>query len=302
MLSVYGMAPSDESVVQAESSFCYKKGPLAMISRDAESLLKDLNITEPRAIDIEAIAQYCGATVVYETLEGSDGRLIGYRDRAIITVNRRDNKERQRFSAAHELGHWMHHRGKVAFACDSQHFTSQWTGDDQETIANQYAAELLLPTFLFKPMAIGKPIIFGTVKALAAQFQTSLTTTAIRLVELATTPSMVICSGPKARNWFIPNPALEAASQWPRRTLSPESLAYGLLHGKKQPTGPVDLPASTWFGGSTAKHAYVTEDSLRITPQLVLTLLTWQAVAHPSSSYDLPPRSIFYTTRDPRSK
>lgn len=31
-------------------------------------LLSDLGISEPRDIRIEAIAQYCGATVVYSTL------------------------------------------------------------------------------------------------------------------------------------------------------------------------------------------------------------------------------------------
>ncbi|WP_236858334.1 ImmA/IrrE family metallo-endopeptidase [Cereibacter sphaeroides] len=33
-------------------------------------------------------------------------------DKAIITVNSRSPAARQRFSIAHELGHWHHHRGQ----------------------------------------------------------------------------------------------------------------------------------------------------------------------------------------------
>src|SRR5687768_12988516 len=41
--------------------------------RPAIDLLKELGITEPSEIDIEAIAQHCGATVTYGRLSGSEG-------------------------------------------------------------------------------------------------------------------------------------------------------------------------------------------------------------------------------------
>jgi hypothetical protein len=50
-------------------------------------LLSDLGITEPCDIRIEAIAQHCGATVVYERLKGSAARILGFGDRAFITVD-----------------------------------------------------------------------------------------------------------------------------------------------------------------------------------------------------------------------
>lgn len=39
-------------------------------------LLRDLGIREPKDLDIEAIAEYCGATVVYRPLEGCEARII----------------------------------------------------------------------------------------------------------------------------------------------------------------------------------------------------------------------------------
>jgi Domain of unknown function (DUF955). len=87
--------------------------------------LGELGITEPRHIDIETIAEFCGATVVYDFLEGCEARLIGYKDKAIITANCRAARERQRFSAGHEFGHWMLDRGRVAFTCQASMFATE---------------------------------------------------------------------------------------------------------------------------------------------------------------------------------
>ena len=123
-----------------------------MIADDPQALLKALHVTAPRDIDIEAIAQYCGATVMYERLVGCEGRIIGHGNRAIITVDQRATTSRKRFSAAHELGHWMKHRGKVALVCNNEQLMCKWEGRDRESVANRYAAELLLPQYLFQSL------------------------------------------------------------------------------------------------------------------------------------------------------
>ncbi len=56
-----------------------------------EQLLKELGITEPSEIDIEAIAAYCGAFVVYEVLTGSESRIVGSDQKAFITINSRSS-------------------------------------------------------------------------------------------------------------------------------------------------------------------------------------------------------------------
>jgi hypothetical protein len=63
--------------------------------RSANDLLKELGITEPKEIDIEAIAQHCEATVTYEPLTGCEARIVGTNDRAIITVNPSGNRGRE---------------------------------------------------------------------------------------------------------------------------------------------------------------------------------------------------------------
>lgn len=44
------------------------------------------------------------------------------------------------FTTAHELGHWIWHRGKEVLICDHDQLTREWTGNNKEVAANRYAA------------------------------------------------------------------------------------------------------------------------------------------------------------------
>jgi Zn-dependent peptidase ImmA (M78 family) len=79
----------------------------------AERLLQELGITEPSEIDLEAIAFHLGARVRYRKLEGCEARIIGRNDAAIITIGKDCSDRRKRFSLAHEIGHWTHHKGQT---------------------------------------------------------------------------------------------------------------------------------------------------------------------------------------------
>jgi len=78
----------------------------------AERRLLELGIFEPSAIDLEAIAVDEGVRVQYKDLIGCEARLVGYNNRAIVTIRDASDPRRKRFSLAHELGHWNCHRGR----------------------------------------------------------------------------------------------------------------------------------------------------------------------------------------------
>lgn len=241
-----------------------------------EALLSDLGIERPEDIDIEAIAQYCGATIVYEALAGCEARIIGQRDRAIITVNTTSNRPRQRFSAAHELGHWMRDRGNVAFACAKRVFLTEWYGENPERRANRYAADLLLPDRLFAAEARGKDMTLGSVQELAQRYQTSLTATAIRLVELGSFPAMLICNerGSRRWKWFVRGPDVPARL-WPADEPGGDALAFDLLRNRHAERGPAEVAAAAWFDQESAERYAVVEESIR-SGNLVLTMLWWR--------------------------
>jgi hypothetical protein len=238
--------------------------------RPAVDLLRELGITEPDEIDVEAIAQYCEATVLYEPLNGCEARIVGADDRAIITVNPSGSRGRQRFSAAHELAHWLRDAGSVAM-CNPETAFDDSAGGSAETRANEYAADLLLPTFMFEPRSQGRPMTLETVSSLADAFQTSLTATAIRLVRYGSFPAVVLYTVNGQLKWFRRGPDVPQ-SLWPR-TPGRGTFAFDLHQGTDR-VGSGDVYAGEWFKDVNDRHR-IFEDSRR-SNQAVLTLLWWK--------------------------
>lgn len=246
------------------------------VYKSPEKLLDELGINEPEEIDIEAIAEYCGATIVYKSLDGCEARIIGYGEQAIITVNDASSLERQRFSAAHELGHWMCDRGDIALSCTEKMFNEDWFQDSsRESRANRYAADILLPKGMFSQQAYKRDITFTTVQSLSGVFKTSLTATAIRLVEFGSYPAMIICSDIKGRKWFTRGPDVPN-KLWPCKSLDKESMAYELLNGGSTAQNPTNIPADVWIDHLDAYQYMIREHSIKISSELVLTLLWWK--------------------------
>ncbi|KXJ04497.1 hypothetical protein AC249_AIPGENE24087, partial [Exaiptasia diaphana] len=195
------------------------------------------------------IAQYCAATIVAEPLHGCEGRIVGYSDKAIITVNSRSPEARRRFSGAHELGHWMRDRRSISsFKCTKDQFTSQWDANNPEKRANRYAADLLLPEFMFRSDVADKPITFESVTDLAERYKTSLLATAFRTVELGSWPSMIILNqiGGGRWKWFRRSPDVPS-SIWPHDRPGRDTIAADLLSGSEQREGFHEVAASGWI-------------------------------------------------------
>lgn len=239
--------------------------------RPAADLLKELGITEPAEIDIEAIAQHCDATVTYGQLTGSDARIVGADETAIITVNRSPSRGRQRFSAAHELAHWLRDAGKVALLCNPVRAFDESGGGNDETRANDYAADLLLPKFMFKPRSERKSMTMQTVLDLADTFTTSLRATAIRLVQLGSYPALVVVSDAERIHWFRPGPDVPR-SLWPH-VPGKRTFAYDIARGKAE-SGSDHVYVDEWFSGAVERHT-VHEDSRRLSDGVVLSILWW---------------------------
>jgi hypothetical protein len=242
-----------------------------------EALLSDLGITEPEEIDLEAIAFYCGATVVEGDLRGCEARLVGSGNKAFITVKRDGNPHRRRFSIGHELGHWAHDRGRANFRCGKAEFQT-WGGVSPEQRANTYAANLLLPRSMFVPRTKDRPVTLDTASDLANVFRTSLTSTAIRFVEYRGLPAVVAFSTDRGVSWSrrskdVPFPVKL------RGAATSDSVAYDLLRTDAAAPGPTDISADAWFDDYHARWHSVQEDSRRVAGG-VLTLLWWPDEGH----------------------
>jgi hypothetical protein len=259
-----------------------------------EDLINRLRIEGPDEIDIEAVAEYCGATVVYEPLRGCGARLIGRHGRAFITVNESSPRDEQRFSVAHELGHWHQDRGEIVTACDEVTLSTQWSRYDNgfwngEFFANHYAAGLLLPTKILRPLAENVPVTFDGVEELARLFQAPLIATAVRLVDVTPFPAALVCSyvrypsehderfelgrvvwATKSGNGLVFMPHYDEPGR--------DTVAFRLLcGGSHAPTRPPaeDMPAGEWFYIEGEDYT-ISEHSIKLAHNLVLSLLWWK--------------------------
>ncbi|WP_317056149.1 ImmA/IrrE family metallo-endopeptidase [Roseovarius rhodophyticola] len=86
--------------------------------------------------------------------QGISGMLERIGDSFLITVSAKDPYTRQRFTLAHELGHYMLHRHLVGDGIDddrayrsteSGKYHNTMIGPSEETEANKFAANLLMP-------------------------------------------------------------------------------------------------------------------------------------------------------------
>ena len=150
--------------------------------QEANKLLTLNGITTP-AVSVEKIAKNLNVKVEYAPLEPELSGLAHIRDGiAIVGINALHSPARQRFTLAHELGHVrLHwdileravHVDKGSLRRDSLSSTGT---DPIERQANAFAAELLMPEFLFK-QAIGERSVDLEddllVQALAKKFRVS---------------------------------------------------------------------------------------------------------------------------------
>jgi hypothetical protein len=245
--------------------------------RSPEALLNELGITEPHEIDLEAIAYHCGATVRYRKLDGCSARILGLQERAIISVDSNSGFGRQRFSIGHELGHWMRDKGKSGHLCQQRDMNAPPRGDSPEALANAYSADLLMPQFMFKPLAAGKEPTFETVRELGKVFRTSRPATAIRLVQYGYFPSILLCYGIDGqRRWFTWSQGLQGIV-WPQRELSHNTQAFEVLYGGATHNRPVKATAADWIECRRSYGHHVFEHSVKIDDEMVLTLLWWKS-------------------------
>lgn len=109
-----------------------------------------------------------------------------------ISVNKADTYYRQRFTMAHELGHYLLHAHLIGDGVDDSiayrsvpkgKFYNSSITSVEETQANQFASRLLLP----KSVIIQNANIGSTLKELSVLLQASIRATEIRVRDLGYT-------------------------------------------------------------------------------------------------------------------
>lgn len=170
----------------------------ALARRTAQELLELLEqakITSP-PVPVETLVKLAGARIRFAPFdEGELSGMIIQRGTgpAVIGVNARHPKVRQRFTIAHELGHLLLHPQTpvhVDKKCLPVRFRDQKsaTGDDAaEVEANQFAAALLMPEDMVLADLLqheGEAFDEEDLRRLAERYEVSVAAMTIRLSAL----------------------------------------------------------------------------------------------------------------------
>lgn len=242
--------------------------------RPAEDMLTALGIERPDQIDLEAIAWERGAVVKYRPLDNCDAMIVGAERRAIITVSSRAIPVRRRFSLAHEIGHWHHHRGRILY-CGAADISNPAHGPlNPESQADQFASDLLLPGFMFRPRIQKlKRLTLSSVREIADEFNVSVTATLLKLVEADRFPLLAVCHNKAGRRWFRHAPMIPG--WWfPKEELDVESIAFEMLFGGAAEISYArKIGADAWFDFRGADRYEIQEQSFLLPNDEVLTLL-----------------------------
>lgn len=167
--------------------------PPRQFDRLTERLIRRSRVTRP-PVPVEAIANDLGLIVEYTDLgRGVSGLLVASATGGTIGVNRRHHRVRQRFSIAHEIGHFkLHSNASENLFIDKEYILFR---DDRasrgelrhEIQANMFAASLLMPAPLLRFRIEEGHVDLGDddqVNQLADEFQVSLAAMAYRIARL----------------------------------------------------------------------------------------------------------------------
>jgi Zn-dependent peptidase ImmA (M78 family) len=215
----------------------------------ATDILTEYGLRHGGEADMRNLAFDRGLVVMNKAMSGAEGRLVQKDNRAIATINSEIQYDGKRtFVITHELGHFELHKDSPLFLCDESDFVDWHRNRPEETEANQFAAELLMPQEWFVREASAAHFSIEEVNRLAEASSVSLTAAAFRCVELDVTPSAIAFCKDNEIKW----------------SETSESFPYQYMYGSDSPDGysgageyfadgidhqePLETPADAWFG------------------------------------------------------
>jgi len=219
---------------------------------EAHKLLEELGITTLPVIPKE-LCPRLDIHYAEEPLKGFDGFLIMVHSASgdsVIGVNALIAEQgRKNFTAAHELGHYaLDSLDQSLFRCSRETIESYNPNiEPLELRANRFAAELLMPRFIYQPLVDKRDAGWDEIKELSAMSQTTLTSTAIRFVDLTSEPCCLVASQAQRTAWFRPGKEFRPYIQF--GLLARNTAAYAAFHGISPPNYFAEIKADNWLTG-----------------------------------------------------
>lgn len=228
----------------------------------AYRITQDYCLDKPAPVPVEDIAMDRGVLCLEAKLTGCLARLVRKGKRGIIRTHSGIREEgRKRFAIAHEMGHWFLHEAESQFFVCTAEQMRDYKGSPMEVEANLFASEFLMPTALFRPLAGDVEPRLEQVKSLAGTFNTSLTATGMKFVDINKHECILVLSTNKIIAWSKQQGNRSGLRIEKGMKLHPESLAFHVT-GPAGKLEPEVVKSETWIAHNWhERQIEVTEQS-----------------------------------------
>jgi Zn-dependent peptidase ImmA (M78 family) len=247
----------------------------------ATKLLTDLEM-DSFPINVRKVANLCRIKIKEVKADSFEGCAIKTDERAGILLNNKYQYEkRKRFTIAHELGHIIlpYHEGQK-YACTSEDMV-KYSVKDEEVEANQFAAELLMPSYAIEDDCSELDVNLNAIDLLTKKYEVSRSSAALRFVDF----TYGVCAVIFVRDGLIKsfkrseefkNDKLFVAVGRKVSLLSPAGKYF--IEKKLLPIAPVEVPANAWLSEKHKNFSFhLYEQSFEVEPGKTLLSFIWTA-------------------------
>jgi len=211
-------------------------------------------------VSVRAYADQVGAIIhVDEDLKPDEqGYCVDINGKLRICVSENDDETRRRFTVCHEIAHRVlrlpsEHGGILAWSYAKR--------SPNEILCDVFAAELLLPYKLFKPLVEKSDISLAAIDGFAELAVASNMATGSRFATLASAPCAFVLAEQGKVRYAARSTALREAKAWvPLRAPLPDGSVAARRRGGIACGSPEEIEADVWFsdwtrGGSLLEDA-----------------------------------------------
>lgn len=205
---------------------------------------------------LEDLAFAMGAFVDYKKIWGAQGRIVKAieKSKAIIIINSDITYgPKRKFVLAHEIGHFLLHNNIRIFICDDNDFHDWNRKNREETEANEFAAELLIPQSVLRDKTSGMQPEMSLLKEIARSFGTSVTATLYQFVVNGPVPCCIVFSRNGRIEWFKESSDfnigyINTSVDVPSQSVAHDYYKKGAKYDEKEV-----VLATTWYHGQNVK-------------------------------------------------
>jgi len=157
---------------------------LSKFINDLEDI--DVKSNSDFSIDVNHIAEKLNINIIlYDFSDGVSGAFFKDHDNLMLGINKSHSEQRQRFTIAHEIGHYVLHSTEFLHydtkKLDEIYFRADNVSNQDEVEANHFAAELLMPEKLINKCIDNN---IHSIEKLAQRFNVSQNAMRYRLINL----------------------------------------------------------------------------------------------------------------------